>query len=71
VANCVVHRLEVVKVKEEDADRLADGAPARERMVDAIMKQRPVREVGDWVVEGLIARMGPSGRPTTTARGRS
>ncbi len=54
VAEAVVDRLEVVEVEEENSGvaRTYD-----ERVLDAIREERPVREPGQRVVEGLVAKL--------------
>ena len=54
VAEAVVDRLEVVEVEEENSGvaRTHD-----ERVLDAIREERPVREPGQRVVEGLVAKL--------------
>ena len=57
VAERVVDRLEVVEVQEQHGERPAVVASAAERVFDAIAEQRPVREVGDRVVERLVGQL--------------
>ena len=57
VAEGVVDGLEVVEVQEQHRERPAVVAPATERVLHAIAEQRPVREVGDRVVERLVGEL--------------
>ena len=57
VTERVVDNLEVVEVQEQHGERLAVLAPPPERVLDAIAEQRPVREVGNRIVEGLIGEL--------------
>ena len=50
----VVDRLEVVEVEEED--RGVAGAHDQ-RVLDAVREERPVREPGQGVMEGLMAKL--------------
>ena len=53
----VVDGLEVVEVQEQHGETAIGVAPAAERVFDAITEQRPVREVGDRIVKGLIGEL--------------
>ncbi len=57
VAERVVDDLEVVEVQEQHGERLTVRASAAERVFDAIPEQRPVREVGHWIVERLVGEL--------------
>ena len=57
VAEAVVDGLEVVEVDEQHShpDAVAEGP--RDRVADALVEQRPVGEVGDRIVEGLVGEL--------------
>ena len=57
MAEAVVDGLELVEVDEHDGNRCSRPLGARERMLDAIREERPVGEVRDGVVEGLMGEL--------------
>ena len=57
VAERVVDRLEVVEVHEQHRHRAAVARLALERVFDAVLEQRAVREPGDRVVERLVREL--------------
>src|SRR5262245_63470210 len=57
MTEAVVDRLEVVEVEEHDGDVLVLAPRAGERVPDTLREQRPVREPGDRVVEGLMREL--------------
>ena len=57
VAERVVHGLEVVEVDEEHRDRVDVAAVAVERVRDAVLEQRAVRETRQLVVERLVEQL--------------
>ena len=57
MAEAVVDGLELVEVDEHDGNRCSGPLGAGERMLDAIREQRPVGEVRDGVVEGLMGEL--------------
>jgi hypothetical protein len=58
MAERVVDALEVVEVEEEHGHlRPHKLAPEDERMLDAVREERAVREPGQGVVEGLVAKL--------------
>ena len=46
----VVHVLEVVEVDEQDRDQLAGAVRLRDRLLQPILEQYPVRQVGQRIV---------------------
>ena len=66
----VVDELEVVEVEEEHGDRLVVARLARERVLDAVVEERTVGELGERVVEGAVAELLLEGAPVVhVARG--
>ena len=57
VAEGVVDRLEVVDVHEQHCDGFAVALLALDGVQHAVAEQRPVREVGDGVVERLVLQL--------------
>jgi hypothetical protein len=53
----VVDRLEVVQVHEQDGDREVVARLPLDHVLDAVLEQRPVRQAGDRVVEGLVLEL--------------
>jgi hypothetical protein len=54
VAQGVVYNLEVVEVHEQNSDLTLPPLGARERVLEAVHEQGPVRQAGQGVVEGLV-----------------
>ena len=54
VTQRVVHVLEAVEVDEHHRDVLLVAFREKERLVDAVVEERPVGEIGERVVEGLM-----------------
>ena len=57
VTERVVDRLEVVQVHEQDGDREVVARLPLDHVLDAVLEQRPVRQAGDRVVEGLVLEL--------------
>ena len=58
VAQAVVHQLEVVEVDEgHRGDRRVGASDASQSMLDAVEEERPVRQAGEGIVEGLVAEL--------------
>ena len=57
VAEAVVHRLEAVEVDDDDADGAVVACSACERVLHAVREQRPVREIGERIVERPVAQL--------------
>ena len=57
MAEGVVDRLEVVDVHEQHRDGFAVALLALDGVQHAVAEQRPVREVGDGVVERLVLQL--------------
>ena len=57
VAEAVVDGLEVVEVDEQHRHPDAVAQGPRDRVADALVEQRPVGEVRDRVVEGLVGEL--------------
>jgi hypothetical protein len=55
VTEAVVDRLEVVKVEIHDCEPTTVPAPPCERLLDAIVEERPVRQASQRVVESPVA----------------
>ncbi len=57
VAEPVVHRLEAIEVEEHHREPVvvAPAAP-RERALHEIEEERPVRELGEWIVQRVVER---------------
>ena len=70
VAEAVVDRLEVVEVDEQHRELVARGAAvARERLLEAVLEQRPVGEPGQRVVERLVLQLWRTFRPSAKRPG--
>ena len=57
VAEAVVDGLEVVEVDEQHGHPDAVAQRPRDRVADALVEQRPVGQVGDRIVEGLVGEL--------------
>ena len=58
MAERVVDHLEAVEVEEQHGDHLATARALLERVREALVEQRAVREIGERVVTGVMARAG-------------
>jgi hypothetical protein len=64
VAVDVIHLLEAVEVDEQDGQRHRAPASARERLLQPILEQLPVRKPGERVVQGAVSeRLGVLAEP--------
>ena len=61
VAVAVVHELEVVEVDEEDGDRLLAAPGARDRLLEVLLEEEAVGQVGERVVIGEVGEPGLRG----------
>ena len=61
VAERVVDRLEVVEVEHADGDEVALAGGAVQGVLDAVVEERAVRQLGERVVEGAVAQLGLGG----------
>ena len=59
VAKAVVDRLEVIQVEEEDGETLTigDALESCHGVLQAVPKERPVREAGEGILEGLAPQL--------------
>ncbi len=56
VAEAVVHRLEVVDVEDQHRDARPLRAGPRDRLLDPLLEERPVRKAGEVIVVRLVAK---------------
>ena len=57
VTEAVVDGLEVVEIDEQHGHAHAVAQRPRDRVADALVEQRPIGEVGDGIVEGLVGEL--------------
>ena len=63
VTERVVDDLEVVEIAEQDRDDLTRAAGLRERVLEPVPEQQPVRETGEAVVKRLIGELAAFNSP--------